>query len=54
MLKLLADKAETQGASFKDISMKWSARAFRAIDSESRGYIFNYELLDHSGTYTIQ
>ena len=52
---MLQQKADQQGVSLKDISMKWSVRVFRALDSESRGHIFNYELLDHikaSGTYT--
>lgn len=35
--------------------MKWSTRAFKALDTENRGYILKDELLDHikaSGTYT--
>lgn len=37
--------------------MKWSIRAFQALDSENRGYIEKDELLDHikaSGTITTQ
>ncbi len=35
--------------------MKWSIRAFQALDSEGRGYIYKDELLDQiktSGTIT--
>ncbi len=35
--------------------MKWSIRAFQALDSDSRGFIYKDELLDHirtSGTIT--
>lgn len=38
-----------------DNSMRWSSRAFRALDTDNRGYIFKDELLDHiktSGTHT--
>ena len=35
--------------------MKWSIRAFQALDSDSRGFLYKDELLDHiksSGTIT--
>jgi hypothetical protein len=35
--------------------MTWPERAFKALDSEGRGYLFKHELLNHinaSGTYT--
>jgi Ca2+-binding EF-hand superfamily protein len=35
--------------------LKWSIRAFQALDSDSRGFLFKDELLDHikaSGTIT--
>ena len=41
--------------SLHDISMKWSVRAFQALDSEARGYLYKDEILDHiraSGTLT--
>jgi hypothetical protein len=52
---MLQDKADSQGISLKDISMKWSARAFDALDTEGRGFIYKDELLNHikaSGTIT--
>lgn len=40
-----------------DLHMKWSTRAFRALDTEARGFIYKDELLNHmkdsgTGTYT--
>jgi Ca2+-binding EF-hand superfamily protein len=35
--------------------LKWSIRAFQALDSDSRGFLYKDELLDHiksSGTIT--
>jgi hypothetical protein len=39
----------------KELPVSWPARAFRALDTENRGYLFPNELLDHirvSGTMT--
>lgn len=40
-----------------DLQMKWSTRAFKALDIDARGFIFKDELLNHirdngTGTYT--
>jgi Ca2+-binding EF-hand superfamily protein len=56
LLEKLQKESAQAGISLKDDnSMRWSSRAFRALDTDNRGYIFKDELLDHiraSGTHT--
>jgi Ca2+-binding EF-hand superfamily protein len=58
LLEKFQSQGEKAGFNLKDDnSMKWSSRAFRAIDTDSRGYIFKDELLNHikaSGTMATQ
>jgi Ca2+-binding EF-hand superfamily protein len=47
--------AISEGLSYRDVPIKWSTKAFHALDSENRGYLYKDEILDHikgSGTYT--
>jgi hypothetical protein len=53
-LRKLSHKADQQGVPLVNIPVKWSLRAFQALDFDSRGYIFKDEILAHikeSGTY---
>ena len=53
--KMLQEKAHSEGVSLKEIPLKWSERAFNALDTEGRGFIYKDELLNHikaSGTIT--
>ena len=55
MQKMLEKKADSEGLSYRDVPIKWSTKAFHALDSENRGYLYKDEILDHikgSGTYT--
>jgi hypothetical protein len=39
----------------KDAPTSWAGRAFKALDSENRGYLFKHELLNQikkGGVYT--
>ncbi len=39
----------------KEGPTSWAGRAFKALDSENRGYLFKHELLNHikkGGVYT--
>lgn len=45
----------TKGPPGKDAPTSWAGRAFKALDSENRGYLFKHELLNQikkGGVYT--
>ena len=54
MLGMLKQELEEEGTSLKELQQKWSTRAFKALDTEAKGFLYKDELLDHikaSGTY---